>query len=234
MIVGGRIPRFLPFRPSSSLLLLRRREFCSVASSEVRFSRSLALCFSCRSSRTQFLILIDVPSVFSQSSGECDVFLPWLQRKAGSEISSTLFIGFSKFGRLGYWCFIFHHLIHDDFDKEIVLYNCRSLFASKSIRAGDCILRVPFNVVCYFSLISWCPRMWLSLCYFCSKSHRRTYSLRLSRILLVMFLVYRELLLFFLLRRNWDRLYVNAQDCLDSLSLNHYIVLVQNSNENMA
>ncbi|XP_039136348.1 ribulose-1,5 bisphosphate carboxylase/oxygenase large subunit N-methyltransferase, chloroplastic isoform X1 [Dioscorea cayenensis subsp. rotundata] len=88
MIVGGRIPRFLPFRPSSSLLLLRRREFCSVASSE--------------------------------SSGECDVFLPWLQRKAGSEISSTLFIGFSKFGR--------------------------SLFASKSIRAGDCILRVPFNV----------------------------------------------------------------------------------------
>ncbi|KAM0948200.1 putative [Ribulose-bisphosphate carboxylase]-lysine N-methyltransferase [Dioscorea sansibarensis] len=88
MLVGGRIPRFLPLRSSSSFSLPRHREYSSAAPRE--------------------------------SSGECDEFLPWLQRKAGCEISSTLSIGFSKFGR--------------------------SLFASKSIRAGDCVLRVPFSV----------------------------------------------------------------------------------------
>ncbi|KAK9913356.1 hypothetical protein M0R45_037174 [Rubus argutus] len=51
---------------------------------------------------------------------ELDDFLPWLQRKSGTEISSALFIGKSTHGR--------------------------SLFASKSIRAGDCILRVPYSV----------------------------------------------------------------------------------------
>ncbi|XP_034202759.1 ribulose-1,5 bisphosphate carboxylase/oxygenase large subunit N-methyltransferase, chloroplastic isoform X2 [Prunus dulcis] len=50
---------------------------------------------------------------------ELDDFLPWLERKAGAEISSVLSIGKSAYGR--------------------------SLFASKTIRAGDCILKVPFN-----------------------------------------------------------------------------------------
>ncbi|XP_042505869.1 fructose-bisphosphate aldolase-lysine N-methyltransferase, chloroplastic isoform X3 [Macadamia integrifolia] len=54
-------------------------------------------------------------------SEDCDdFFLPWLERKAGTEISSVLSIGKSGYGR--------------------------SLFASKSIRAGDCILKVPFSV----------------------------------------------------------------------------------------
>ncbi|XP_031250139.1 fructose-bisphosphate aldolase-lysine N-methyltransferase, chloroplastic [Pistacia vera] len=52
---------------------------------------------------------------------ECDDdFLPWLERKAGVEISSALSIAKSAYGR--------------------------SLFASKKIRTGDCILRVPYNV----------------------------------------------------------------------------------------
>ncbi|KAK9283295.1 hypothetical protein L1049_011532 [Liquidambar formosana] len=51
---------------------------------------------------------------------ECDDFLPWLEQKAGVEISSVLSIGKSAYGR--------------------------SLFASKAIQAGDCILRVPYSV----------------------------------------------------------------------------------------
>ncbi|KAH7537328.1 hypothetical protein FEM48_Zijuj03G0080900 [Ziziphus jujuba var. spinosa] len=51
---------------------------------------------------------------------ECDDFLPWLQRKAGVEISSVLSIGKSAYGR--------------------------TLFASDIIQAGDCILSVPYNV----------------------------------------------------------------------------------------
>ncbi|PQP97283.1 ribulose-1 5 bisphosphate carboxylase/oxygenase large subunit N-methyltransferase chloroplastic isoform X1 [Prunus yedoensis var. nudiflora] len=50
---------------------------------------------------------------------ELDDFLPWLERKASTKISSVLSIGKSAYGR--------------------------SLFASKTIRAGDCILKVPFN-----------------------------------------------------------------------------------------
>nr|XP_011469716.1 PREDICTED: ribulose-1,5 bisphosphate carboxylase/oxygenase large subunit N-methyltransferase, chloroplastic isoform X2 [Fragaria vesca subsp. vesca] len=46
---------------------------------------------------------------------ESDDFLPWLQRKSGTEISSALSIGESTHGR--------------------------ALFASKTIRAGDCILK---------------------------------------------------------------------------------------------
>ncbi|XP_020235361.1 ribosomal lysine N-methyltransferase 4 isoform X2 [Cajanus cajan] len=55
-----------------------------------------------------------------QFSGNCDDFLPWLERKAGSRISSSLFIGESSYGR--------------------------SLFASKIIRSGECILKVPYRV----------------------------------------------------------------------------------------
>ncbi|XP_023638118.1 ribulose-1,5 bisphosphate carboxylase/oxygenase large subunit N-methyltransferase, chloroplastic isoform X2 [Capsella rubella] len=49
-------------------------------------------------------------------------FLPWLERIAGSKITDTLTIGKSTYGR--------------------------SLFASKVIHAGDCILKVPFNACC--------------------------------------------------------------------------------------
>ncbi|XP_068316335.1 fructose-bisphosphate aldolase-lysine N-methyltransferase, chloroplastic-like [Pyrus communis] len=51
---------------------------------------------------------------------ESDDFLPWLERKAGAEISSALSIGKSAYGT--------------------------SLFASKSITAGDCVLKVPYSV----------------------------------------------------------------------------------------
>ncbi|CAN1257838.1 Ribosomal lysine N-methyltransferase 4 [Linum perenne] len=51
---------------------------------------------------------------------ECDEFLPWLEKKAGAEISSKLYIGKSSYGR--------------------------SLFASQHIQKGDCILEVPFKV----------------------------------------------------------------------------------------
>lgn len=46
-------------------------------------------------------------------------FLPWLERKAGVEISSVLSIGKSVYGR--------------------------SLFASEKLQTGDCILKVPYG-----------------------------------------------------------------------------------------
>ncbi|KAL7253051.1 hypothetical protein ACSBR1_007551 [Camellia fascicularis] len=58
--------------------------------------------------------------VSCSSDEECDNFLPWLERKAGMEISSVLSIGKSAYGR--------------------------SLLASKSIEPGDCMLKVPFNM----------------------------------------------------------------------------------------
>ncbi|PRQ58965.1 putative [Ribulose-bisphosphate carboxylase]-lysine N-methyltransferase [Rosa chinensis] len=51
---------------------------------------------------------------------ESDDFLSWLERKSGTEISSALSIGKSTLGT--------------------------ALFASKTIRAGDCILKVPYSV----------------------------------------------------------------------------------------
>jgi len=48
-------------------------------------------------------------------------FLPWLENKASSTISSSLSISNSSYGN--------------------------SLFASKSIQTGDCILQVPYSVV---------------------------------------------------------------------------------------
>ncbi|KAL8536880.1 hypothetical protein ACS0TY_012163 [Phlomoides rotata] len=50
----------------------------------------------------------------------CNDFLPWLERKAGAKISSTLSIGNSSRGR--------------------------ALYASKNIKRGDCLLKVPFSV----------------------------------------------------------------------------------------
>ncbi|XP_035548011.1 uncharacterized protein LOC109013068 isoform X2 [Juglans regia] len=51
---------------------------------------------------------------------DSDNFLRWLEQKAGSQISSVLSIGKSAYGR--------------------------SLFASKTIQTGDCILKVPYSV----------------------------------------------------------------------------------------
>ncbi|XP_062092782.1 fructose-bisphosphate aldolase-lysine N-methyltransferase, chloroplastic isoform X4 [Humulus lupulus] len=51
---------------------------------------------------------------------ESDDFLLWLERKAGTHVSSILSIGKSSYGR--------------------------ALYASKVIRTGDCILRVPYKV----------------------------------------------------------------------------------------
>ncbi|XP_041011953.1 uncharacterized protein LOC121255599 isoform X4 [Juglans microcarpa x Juglans regia] len=51
---------------------------------------------------------------------DSDDFLRWLEQKAGSQISSVLSIGKSAYGR--------------------------SLFASKTIQTGDCILKVPYSV----------------------------------------------------------------------------------------
>jgi len=48
-------------------------------------------------------------------------FLPWLENKSSSTISSSLSISNSSYGN--------------------------SLFASKSIQTGDCILQVPYSVV---------------------------------------------------------------------------------------
>ncbi|KAB2598161.1 ribosomal N-lysine methyltransferase 4 [Pyrus ussuriensis x Pyrus communis] len=63
-------------------------------------------------SQPMFIVLYQVD--------ESDDFLPWLERKAGAEISSALSIGKSAYGT--------------------------SLFASKSITAGDCVLKVPYSV----------------------------------------------------------------------------------------
>ncbi|XP_061372258.1 ribulose-1,5 bisphosphate carboxylase/oxygenase large subunit N-methyltransferase, chloroplastic [Gastrolobium bilobum] len=59
------------------------------------------------------------PQVYGHLVDNCSDFLPWLERKAGSRISSSLSIGNSSYGR--------------------------SLFASKIIQTGDCILKVPFS-----------------------------------------------------------------------------------------
>ncbi|XP_029151211.1 ribulose-1,5 bisphosphate carboxylase/oxygenase large subunit N-methyltransferase, chloroplastic isoform X3 [Arachis hypogaea] len=62
------------------------------------------------------------PQVNGKSVETCDDdgFLSWLERKAGCRISSSLSIGKSSYGR--------------------------SLFASKAIKTGDCILKVPYRV----------------------------------------------------------------------------------------
>ncbi|XP_037497876.1 N-lysine methyltransferase setd6 isoform X2 [Jatropha curcas] len=58
--------------------------------------------------------------VLNHLDEECEDFLPWLERKAGIEVSSKLYVGKSSYGR--------------------------SLFASEDIQTGDCILRVPYGV----------------------------------------------------------------------------------------
>ncbi|OIT06063.1 [fructose-bisphosphate aldolase]-lysine n-methyltransferase, chloroplastic [Nicotiana attenuata] len=57
---------------------------------------------------------------FSTCCSECNDFLPWLEHKAGLEISSSLSIGNSAHGK--------------------------SLVARHPIKAGDCLFKVPYNV----------------------------------------------------------------------------------------
>ncbi|WCJ19438.1 SET domain-containing protein [Euphorbia peplus] len=80
----------------------------------------------------RFLIFSDRFSVCPNFSSACQSpvsnhfheqsqdFLPWLEKKAGVQVSSKLYIGKSPYGR--------------------------SLFASQNIQTGDCILRVPYSV----------------------------------------------------------------------------------------
>ncbi|KAB2034184.1 hypothetical protein ERO13_D04G060251v2 [Gossypium hirsutum] len=73
----------------------------------------------------RLLIKFEFSSLFqakglNTSDEESDEFLPWLERKARTKISSMLSIGKSAYGR--------------------------SLFASENIRTGDCILKVPYSV----------------------------------------------------------------------------------------
>ncbi|TYH19988.1 hypothetical protein ES288_A05G396300v1 [Gossypium darwinii] len=73
----------------------------------------------------RLLIKFEFSSLFqakglNTSDEESDEFLPWLERKAWTKISSMLWIGKSAYGR--------------------------SLFASENIRTGDCILKVPYSV----------------------------------------------------------------------------------------
>ncbi|XP_054785675.1 uncharacterized protein LOC129292160 isoform X2 [Prosopis cineraria] len=60
------------------------------------------------------------PQVSGVLDDDCEGFLPWLEWKAGSGISSSLSIGKSSYGR--------------------------SLFASRIIHPGECILQVPYAV----------------------------------------------------------------------------------------
>lgn len=57
---------------------------------------------------------------FSTSCSECNDVLPWLEHKAGLEISSLLSIGNSAHGK--------------------------SLVARHPIKPGDCLFKVPYNV----------------------------------------------------------------------------------------
>ncbi|XP_052110615.1 uncharacterized protein LOC107467646 isoform X1 [Arachis duranensis] len=65
----------------------------------------------------------------SVETSDDDGFLSWLERKAGCRISSSLSIGKTMLNL-----------------KFIVILILRSLFASKAIKTGDCILKVPYRV----------------------------------------------------------------------------------------
>ncbi|KAJ6986999.1 hypothetical protein NC653_020274 [Populus alba x Populus x berolinensis] len=95
---------------SRSRFINPRRSLLQLFTTAHRFSKKLNISSS------------PVPEVLlNHLDEECVDFLPWLERKAGVEISSKLYVGKSAYGR--------------------------SLFASKSIQTGECILRVPYNVV---------------------------------------------------------------------------------------
>ncbi|KAJ6902010.1 ribulose-1,5 bisphosphate carboxylase/oxygenase large subunit N-methyltransferase [Populus alba x Populus x berolinensis] len=95
---------------SRSRFINPRRSLLQLFNTAHRFSKKLNISSS------------PVPeALLNHLDEECVDFLPWLERKAGVEISSKLYVGKSAYGR--------------------------SLFASKSIQTGECILRVPYNVV---------------------------------------------------------------------------------------
>uniref|UniRef100_A0A2P2KX21 SET domain-containing protein n=1 Tax=Rhizophora mucronata TaxID=61149 RepID=A0A2P2KX21_RHIMU len=86
-----------------------------------RFTKPRWSQFSTPFSAKRKLSCLSASKVVNRVDEECEGFLPWLERKkAGFQISSKLYIGKSAYGR--------------------------SLFASRSIQTGDCILRVPYNV----------------------------------------------------------------------------------------
>ncbi|XP_073010165.1 fructose-bisphosphate aldolase-lysine N-methyltransferase, chloroplastic isoform X5 [Typha latifolia] len=85
-----------------------------------RFSSPLSLLFSPNPSHLRRNLFSSAPSAKAcRLNNECGEFLPWLQQKAGSEISTVLFLGNSIFGK--------------------------SLYASRAIQAGDCVLKVPYS-----------------------------------------------------------------------------------------
>ncbi|KZV48661.1 ribulose-1,5 bisphosphate carboxylase/oxygenase large subunit N-methyltransferase, chloroplastic [Dorcoceras hygrometricum] len=80
----------------------------------------ISIIFRRFTTRTRYFPSISPPKGSLRIDEECDDFLPWLERKAGKEISSVLAIGTSSFGR--------------------------SLYASHCISEGDCILKIPHSV----------------------------------------------------------------------------------------
>ncbi|WMV33013.1 hypothetical protein MTR67_026398 [Solanum verrucosum] len=94
MLIFHRVIFSNTWRPPCSLLSIIRRLRCQFS-----FSNCVSKCY------------IDE---------ECNDFLPWLEHKAGVEISSLLSIGKSA--------------------------NGRSLVARHLINPGDCLLKVPYNV----------------------------------------------------------------------------------------
>ncbi|KAK6158696.1 hypothetical protein DH2020_006010 [Rehmannia glutinosa] len=66
------------------------------------------------------LIVAHVLALASHINEDCSDFLPWLEHKAGADISSALAIGKSSYGR--------------------------TLYAAEYIQTGDCILKVPYSV----------------------------------------------------------------------------------------
>lgn len=94
------------YRIAGNMQFIHNRALFTLSISNLRFSTCV-----CSSSSPQFLCRPDE---------ECGDFLPWLERKAGREISSVLSIGKSSYGR--------------------------SLFATKSVQPGDCLLKIPYNV----------------------------------------------------------------------------------------
>uniref|UniRef100_A0A803P0V2 SET domain-containing protein n=1 Tax=Cannabis sativa TaxID=3483 RepID=A0A803P0V2_CANSA len=89
-----------------------------------RFQCPLPIISHCLNSRLPSLVYDAKLYRFNKLSysldKESDDFLLWLERKAGTHVSSVLSIGKSSYGR--------------------------ALYASKVIRNGDCILRVPYSV----------------------------------------------------------------------------------------
>ncbi|KAG8375372.1 hypothetical protein BUALT_Bualt10G0093200 [Buddleja alternifolia] len=75
--------------------------------------------FHCFYASTNLSTSVSSPKT-SHIDKDCNDFLPWLEHKAGAEISSALSIGKSSYGK--------------------------ALYAAKDIHIGDCLLMVPYSV----------------------------------------------------------------------------------------